>query len=201
MGRCEAWEQEGGAGGSQAGVAGGGGGCDGCEAKRSCGGVPGTEKVISEGENDRQVSTPKFSKVIFRSDGGGILQADHAVRGGDIVDEKVGIAVEGVAKKWLVWGMCRWKLSVQWKTYMVKKAVKWIRHGEGFVLYDNPTFDPMTWSVDAHDFEEGIQNVEDFQEERGLWCDWLVYRVAGLLKRCGTVKAFQCHYMGRRFVW
>ena len=48
---------------------------------------------------------------------------------------KVGIGVEGLASEGVVWAICRWRLSVRWKRYLVKRLIEWIRHGEGFIFF------------------------------------------------------------------
>ena len=46
-----------------------------------------------------------------------------------------------------------------------------------------------------------MDNLEQYQMEAGLWGKWLVYRIAGLVMRCGAVKEFHRHYVERRFMW
>ena len=64
------------------------------------------------------------------------MQVGRAVMGRSTVGVKVDKGVEGVAFKEVVWAMCRWRLSVKWKRYLVKRSIEWIRHGEGFIFFD-----------------------------------------------------------------
>ena len=67
-----------------------------------------------------------------------------------------------------MWAMCRWRLSVKWKRHLVKRSIKWIRHGEGFIFFDGEgEFEPDAWGIGAVEFEEALSNVERFQEEKG----------------------------------
>ena len=96
----------------------------------------------------RQGCTPKCSDDSFRSECGGGLQVQRTVVGGRNVGLKVGIEVEGVAFKEVIWAMCRWRLLVKWKRYIVRKALKWIRHGEGFIWWDGEgEFEPDVWGI------------------------------------------------------
>ena len=52
--------------------------------------------------------------------------------------------------------------------------------------------------IGAVEFEEALANVERFQEEKGVWCDWLVQEVAGLLKQCNAWRALLGGYLRRR---
>ena len=74
------------------------------------------------------------------------------------------------------------------------KKLDWIRNKEGFIWFDGEgEFEPLadSWAIRAEEFEEAMANVEELQEEKGLWCDWLVQEVTGLLYRCQAWKEQQ----------
>ena len=87
-------------------------------------------------EKGENVSAAKCSEKDFRSKGAVKLQAGQKVGLAGCVGGKLGIVFEGVAIDEVKWVMSRWRMSVQWKRYLVRKAVRWIRHGEGFIWFD-----------------------------------------------------------------
>ena len=161
----------------------------------------GTATVGTGAEKCKERCTLKSSEVVFRSECDGELQA--VKEGGQIshVGVKIGAVVEGVGIEVVKWAICRWRMVVKWKRYVVMGGVHWIRNEEGFVHFDADDIDMGSWSVNVEVFEEMVTNVDMFQEEKGLWCGWLVGQVAGLLQQCGAWRALVRGYLRRRFLW
>ena len=74
----------------------------------------------------------KCHKIMFHQFLKQFLSLEHIEEVEEVEEEtKVEKEVEKVTFDEVMWAICRWRLSVQWKRYMVMRAVKWIRHGEG----------------------------------------------------------------------
>ena len=114
--------------------------------------MTGKGEVITGVKNGSRVSALKCSNGCCRLDSGGRLQVAREESEKCHAGLKVDMCVEEVANEGVVWAMCRWRLSVQWKRYMVRRAIEWIRHGEGFIFWDGEgEFEPEVWGIRAED--------------------------------------------------
>ena len=93
------------------------------------GGVRGKQHVSEESckgghkgeagaEKCDKLSAAKSSKAVFRSDGGGELQAGNAIDQRGCVGVKIGEVVEGVVMEEVIWAMCRLRLMGQWMGHL-----------------------------------------------------------------------------------